>query len=72
MTLFDVVVESSLVGIRKPDPKIYELAVKELGFRYDQCVYFDDLGINLKPAKELVFFSIFFFPNYIFSSFLPR
>lgn len=54
MTLFDVVVESSVEGIRKPDPKIYQLAVQQLGVKYWECIYFDDLGQNLKPAQEMV------------------
>lgn len=53
MALFDHVIESSKLGIRKPDPRIYELACKELGVSPANCVYLDDLGINLKPAKAL-------------------
>ena len=50
---FDVVIESSKVGIRKPDPAIYQLACERMGVRADQCVYLDDLGINCKPAAAL-------------------
>ncbi len=50
---FDHVVESSKVGIRKPDPAIYLLACKALGVLPRQCVYLDDLGINCKPAAAL-------------------
>lgn len=50
---FDHVVESSKVGIRKPDPRIYRMMCDHLGKRPDQCVYLDDLGINCKPAAEL-------------------
>lgn len=50
---FDVVVESSRVGLRKPDPQIYELACAELGTRPEASVLLDDLGINLKPARAL-------------------
>lgn len=53
MDLFEVVVESSKVGLRKPDPRIYELACAELGVEPGQCVYLDDLGINCKPAAAL-------------------
>ena len=53
MARFDHVVESSKVGIRKPDPAIYRLACDALGVTPDQCVYLDDLGINCKPAAAL-------------------
>jgi putative hydrolase of the HAD superfamily len=50
---FDQVIESSKVGIRKPDPAIYRLACDRMGVRADECVYLDDLGINCKPAAAL-------------------
>ncbi|WP_421119537.1 HAD-IA family hydrolase [Aquihabitans daechungensis] len=50
---FDVVIESSVVGIRKPDPAFYELACERLGIEADEAVFLDDLGINLKPARAL-------------------
>ena len=53
MSLFDHVIESSKIGIRKPDPRIYEMACETLGVEASQSVYLDDLGINLKPAKAL-------------------
>ena len=53
MALFDIVVESSIEGIRKPDPRIYELTCTRLGVRPDQAVFLDDLGVNLKPARAL-------------------
>jgi putative hydrolase of the HAD superfamily len=53
MARFDHVVESSKVGVRKPDPRIYELACAGLGVRPEDCVYLDDLGINCKPAAAL-------------------
>ena len=53
MKLFAVVVESSKVGLRKPDPKIYELACAQLGVSPSECAYLDDLGINCKPAAGL-------------------
>lgn len=53
MDLFDHVIESSKIGIRKPDPRIYEMACSELGVAPADAVYLDDLGINLKPAKAL-------------------
>ena len=53
MDLFDVVVESSKAGCRKPDPRFYEIACEELGIEPHQAVFLDDLGINLKPAKAM-------------------
>ena len=53
MTLFEHVVESSKIGFRKPDPRIYQHACELLGVLPERCVYLDDLGINLKPAKAL-------------------
>ena len=53
MSLFDHVIESSRVGIRKPDPRIYQMACEALGVSATASVYLDDLGINLKPAKAL-------------------
>ncbi len=53
MALFEHVIESSELGIRKPDPRIYELACERLGVSPRNTVYLDDLGINLKPARAL-------------------
>lgn len=50
---FDVFVESSVVGLRKPDPRIYELVCAELGVAPPESVFLDDLGVNLKPARAL-------------------
>jgi putative hydrolase of the HAD superfamily len=51
--LFDGVVISGVVGIRKPAPEIYALGAKAVGLPPEECVFVDDLGFNLKPAKEL-------------------
>ena len=53
MSIFDQVIESSIVGIRKPNPEIYMMSCDALNVSPDQCIYLDDLGINLKPAREL-------------------
>ena len=50
---FDVFIESSVVGLRKPDPRIYELACRELGVAPAQTAFLDDIGGNLKPARAL-------------------
>jgi putative hydrolase of the HAD superfamily len=51
--LFDVVIESSKVGLRKPDTAIYELVCRELGVAPTEAVFLDDLGVNLKPARAM-------------------
>ena len=51
--LFDGVVISGLVGIRKPSRRIYELGAEAVGLPPSECVFVDDLGFNLKPAEEL-------------------
>lgn len=53
MTHFDHVIESSKLGIRKPDPRIYALMCEALDVDPARCVYLDDLGINLKPARAM-------------------
>ena len=53
MALFDHVIESAKIGLRKPDPRIYQMMVEALGVDPRRCVYLDDLGINLKPAREM-------------------
>ncbi|MCB1003655.1 MAG: HAD-IA family hydrolase [Acidimicrobiales bacterium] len=53
LALFDAVVESSRVGVRKPDPRFYELACERLSIAPDEAVFLDDLGVNLKPARAL-------------------
>ena len=50
---FDQVIESSKAGVRKPDPRIYEMMCAALAAAPAECVYLDDLGINCKPAAEL-------------------
>jgi epoxide hydrolase-like predicted phosphatase len=51
--LFPVVVDSCEVGMRKPDPRIYELTCDRLGVQPADAVFLDDLGVNLKPARVL-------------------
>ena len=53
MRLFDVIIESSKEGMRKPDPRIYRMACERVGVAPETVVYLDDLGINLKPAREM-------------------
>jgi putative hydrolase of the HAD superfamily len=53
MDIFDYVVESSKIGIRKPDPRFYEIACEIVGVAPAQAVFLDDLGVNLKPARAM-------------------
>lgn len=50
---FEHVIESSEVGVRKPQPEIYTMACDKLGLAPSACVFLDDLGINLKPARAM-------------------
>ncbi|WP_295657542.1 HAD-IA family hydrolase [uncultured Nocardioides sp.] len=62
--LFDAIVESSVEGVRKPEPEIYHRALTRLSeavgrpIEATDCAYLDDLGINLKPARALGFSTI--------------
>jgi putative hydrolase of the HAD superfamily len=64
LALFDAIVESSVEGVRKPEPEIYRRALTRLSqavgrpIEAADCAYLDDLGINLKPARELGFRTI--------------
>ena len=53
MALFDHVIESAKIGLRKPNPKIYQMMTEALVVAPQRCVYLDDLGVNLKPAREM-------------------
>ena len=53
MARFDDIVESSKVGVRKPEKRFYEIACERLGVQPDECVFLDDLGVNLKPAAQM-------------------
>jgi len=53
IALFDHVIESSKAGLRKPDPRIYALMCEALDVAPEACIYIDDLGINLKPARAM-------------------
>jgi HAD superfamily hydrolase (TIGR01509 family) len=50
--LFDDLVISAEVGIVKPDPRIYQLAVERLGVHPDECVFIDDMLINVEAAHQ--------------------
>jgi len=50
---FDHVIESSKIGVRKPERRFYEIACERAGVEAHQCVFLDDLGINLKTARQM-------------------
>jgi putative hydrolase of the HAD superfamily len=50
---FDHIIESSKTGVRKPEPRIYEMMCKALNVAPGACIFLDDLGINLKPARTM-------------------
>ena len=58
MARFDHVIESSKIGIRKPDPRIYQMMCDALGVQPAACIYLDDLGVNCKPAAALGMYAI--------------
>jgi putative hydrolase of the HAD superfamily len=53
--IFEVVVDSAFVGMRKPEPGIFELTVERLdaGLRADECLFLDDLEVNCEGARAL-------------------
>ncbi len=53
MARFDDIVESSKVGVRKPEKRFYEIACERLGVEPHECIFLDDLGVNLKPAAQM-------------------
>lgn len=53
LDMVDAVIESSRIGVRKPELRFYELACEELGIVATDAVFLDDLGVNLKPAKAM-------------------
>lgn len=50
---FDHIIESSKAGVRKPEPRIYEMMCSALAVAPSACIFLDDLGINLKPARQM-------------------
>lgn len=53
LSLFHAVIESSKVGVRKPDPAIYRMMCNALDVEPERAVFLDDLGVNLKPARQM-------------------
>ncbi|CAJ1381496.1 unnamed protein product [Effrenium voratum] len=56
--LFDHFIESSASGMRKPEPRFYEHALRVIGCEPNEAIFLDDIGKNLKPAAEMGIFTI--------------
>ncbi len=52
-SVVDIIIESSKIGVRKPDMAFYQIACEQLGVEPEECVFLDDLGVNLKPARSM-------------------
>jgi putative hydrolase of the HAD superfamily len=63
--LFEVVVDSGFVGMRKPEPEIYELTLDRMGdgLRAEECVFLDDIEVNCDAARDLGMVAIRFHDN---------
>jgi putative hydrolase of the HAD superfamily len=58
--IFDDVVDSAFVGMRKPEPEIYALALERLGASAEECAFVDDIEVNVTAARELGLHGIHF------------
>ena len=58
--IFETVVDSAFVGVRKPDPAIYAIALERLELPAGECVFIDDLERNVDAARELGFAAVHF------------
>jgi putative hydrolase of the HAD superfamily len=58
--IFETVVDSAFVGFRKPDPRIYAIALERLGLPAEACAFVDDLERNVAAARELGFHGVEF------------
>jgi putative hydrolase of the HAD superfamily len=61
--IFDVVVDSALVGTRKPEPRIYEITLERLGVAAERSLLVDDIEVNCRAAEELGMKSVWFRSN---------
>lgn len=58
--IFDVVVDSSAVGTRKPEPRIYEITLERLGVAADSALLVDDVEVNCQAARQLGLAAVWF------------
>ena len=50
--IFELVIDSAFVGVRKPEPEIYELTLTALDVPADECLFIDDIEVNCDAARE--------------------
>ena len=53
MTYFDIIYESYKLNMRKPETRIYQYILNEINIKPEETIFLDDLGMNLKPARQL-------------------
>ena len=58
--IFETVVDSAFVGVRKPDPAIYAIVLERLALPAEACAFVDDLALNVEAARELGFAPVHF------------
>jgi len=61
--IFEVVVDSAFVGMRKPDPEIYELTMERLGLPASEALFLDDIEVNIHTAESLGMTGVWFQTN---------
>lgn len=61
--VFETVVDSAFVGARKPEARIYELTLERIGMKAEECVFIDDMLVNIEAARELGFVAVHFQDN---------
>ena len=62
--IFEFVVDSGFVGMRKPDPPIYELTIARLsGVSAEQCLFVDDVAVNIETARAIGMVAVHFRSN---------
>jgi putative hydrolase of the HAD superfamily len=61
--IFELVVDSAFVGCRKPERRIYEIALERLGLPAASCLFVDDVAVNVEAARELGLAAVHFRAN---------
>ena len=61
--IFEVVVDSAFVGMRKPEPEIYELTLERLGVPAETCLFVDDVEVNFEAARKAGMSAVHFRDN---------
>lgn len=61
--IFETIVDSAFVGVRKPEPRIYELTLERIGLPAPACLFVDDLAVNCEGARSLGMQAVHFRDN---------